>query len=339
MESGAEDYDLVFGEYRLESRSRGRRFRLFCGESTMPEKGAGPLTLAHLDYLAKRPHKIVLKREITAALWRDDPNGGGSVDKHISMLRKALKDNDPNHSDKPARFIETYRGTGYKFLCEPKMIPRPSDGASQGSEAFTSASRLYSEWDQRLFFDLLDEVESAGPRDGEDQGDLRILSSLFHDVMDLQLHKLLLKDRHIKIVVMNPANRALIRSRYKLRQDFELPGMLPERKALKDLRQQIAQLTALPRKVRAEKRDCRGTIEVRVSDLMPCGFLILTRNRALLGAMLADRSYVEGGPMIDVKPQDSTLWEMLNADWRARWEDAKRPSRQDLASLPTRSRR
>lgn len=204
---------------------------------------------------------------------------------------------------------------GYKFLRQGNRVPR-------SPATPLPASRLYDEWDQRVFFEVIREVETDEPGE-EREGDLKIVTSLFHDVMDLRLHKLLLRGHHIKILMMDPENRSLIQARYsRHRKDF---GRSPAERALRNLTRQIVQLTTqLPQAARDERPECTGTIEVRLSNIMPCGFLVLTRRRALLGAMLAHRSYIEGGPMTEISRDNSTLWELLNGDWQARWEDAKR---------------
>ena len=65
-----------------------------------------------LAYLAERPGKMIGKRELLAAVWRQ-PYGGAdkTVDVHLSWLRKKLGETaaDP-------RYIHTKRGVGVKLV-------------------------------------------------------------------------------------------------------------------------------------------------------------------------------------------------------------------------------
>ena len=65
-----------------------------------------------LAYLAERPGKMVSKRELLAAVWRQ-PYGGAdkTVDVHLSWLRKKL-----GETAAEPRFIHTRRGIGVKLV-------------------------------------------------------------------------------------------------------------------------------------------------------------------------------------------------------------------------------
>lgn len=65
-----------------------------------------------LAYLAERPGKMIGKRELLAAVWRQ-PYGGAdkTVDVHLSWLRKKL-----GETAAEPRFIHTRRGIGVKLV-------------------------------------------------------------------------------------------------------------------------------------------------------------------------------------------------------------------------------
>ncbi len=65
-----------------------------------------------LTYLAERPGKMIGKRELLAAVWRQ-PYGGAdkTVDVHLSWLRKKL-----GETAAEPRFIHTRRGIGVKLV-------------------------------------------------------------------------------------------------------------------------------------------------------------------------------------------------------------------------------
>ena len=105
----------------------------------------------------------------------------------------------------------------------------------------------------------------------------------------------------IKILFLNPTNSQLIHAgRFGLRVDAYTPD-----RAMVDLRNQIGWLKALPNEARMENPECKGTLQVHVSDIMPSGFVVHTRTWAVIGLMPARESYVEG-PLIEVHPDSST---------------------------------
>jgi len=68
-----------------------------------------------LAYLAERPGRMVGKRELLAAVWRQ-PYGGAdkTVDVHLSWLRKKL-----GESASSPRYLHTKRGVGVKLVAPP----------------------------------------------------------------------------------------------------------------------------------------------------------------------------------------------------------------------------
>ncbi|MCH7669129.1 MAG: response regulator transcription factor [Acidobacteria bacterium] len=68
-----------------------------------------------LAYLAERPGKMISKRELLAAVWRQ-PYGGAdkTVDVHLSWLRKKL-----GETAAEPRYIHTRRGVGVKLVEPP----------------------------------------------------------------------------------------------------------------------------------------------------------------------------------------------------------------------------
>lgn len=71
-----------------------------------------------------------------------------------------------------------------------------------------------------------------------------------------------------KILLMNPENDALIRSRFEVRKDGNAPD-----EARRKLKEQIRILTGLLGKL----KDCIGSMDVKVSDLMPRGCVMQSK--------------------------------------------------------------
>ena len=171
-------------------------------------------------------------------------------------------------------------------------------------------------WSQMKLYSLLSQVSHGADIKAKEEGDVRILTTFFIDFEELTpwLEKLLKNGVHFKILLANPENEALIRSRFEIRKD----GNTPE-EARRTLEKQIRILTALP----GSLDDCTGSLVVKVSDLMPCGFVVQSRSWMLCGMMPCEWSYVIG-PMIKVEP-GMEMWKMLTDDWKSRWAVAKAP--------------
>jgi Transcriptional regulatory protein, C terminal len=291
-----------FGEpFRLEARldPRGRlHLTLFRGFDEV--RNLLNPTLELLRYMAERHNKELLEADILKALW---PSASPDIiDTHVHSLRKALLEDDP----KNPRFIETLPKRGYRFL--PKVL---REGDLGGIEVF-------GEWNRARFYELLGSVE-RGPE--HDHDDLRIVTTGFNQgISELDLTGLLRRHVRVKILMMNPENDALISARYSLRKDK------PKPRALRELREQIAEIESLSKKYPpATSGEPKGMLELRLSDIMPAGFMVHSREWALLGVFLAHDTYA-AGPMLEIR-SDIELWERLRADWDARWKVAHNPTR------------
>ena len=255
-----------------------------------------------LRYMVERPDKVLLKPDILNALW---PEATPSiVDTHVSALRNVLLNDEPAHP----RFIETVTGHGYRFMLQVER-----DGELGGVEAFAL-------WSRPRFYELLESAR-RGPED--EREDLRIVTTGFNQgVSELDLNGLLRRHVRVKILMMNPENEALIDSRYSLREDK------PKPRALRELKEQIAEIERLAKIYPPAKPPQRkGSLELRLSDIMPAGFMVHGKEWALLGIFLANDTYA-AGPMLEIRA-DTELWERLRADWDARWKAAHTAARKE----------
>jgi len=96
--------DLTFGEYRLDPVSG----RLYRGSEVVP---LAPKAFALLDYMARRPGRLISKRALLEALWPGVYVTDAVLKTTIRDLRRAL--NDDSHAP---RFIETAHRRGYRFI-------------------------------------------------------------------------------------------------------------------------------------------------------------------------------------------------------------------------------
>ncbi len=282
---------LSFANLRLEIRphphNRNENILRLYKEGQPDPLHAEPQALRLLRFLAdQHPGEELTADQIYEALWGKGEDVGGNVEKQVSSLRTILGDR------KPYRIIATLPSHGgYKFIAEVR------------AEGDLGRVDGLLRWSNSRFFDLLSKVR----RNDEDQEDLRVATTGFLSLQDLSFDELLRNHVRIRIVMMDPKNTALLKARCDLRQDGTTAA-----DARIDFNNQIRQLNRLT------DRYSKDALEVRLSNAMPSGFLVHSRNWALLGIFLAQGSYVIG-PMIEA-PAETSLWQTLYDDWKLRWD-------------------
>jgi hypothetical protein len=174
---------------------------------------------------------------------------------------------------------------------------------------------LHSSWDDKYFLKVLSDVTRGDDRgEQEDEEDVRITTTAFssgafpEDILSDLVHS----GVRVKVILMNPESVELIRSRNQGRTDGET-----KEGAIEAIRHQIERLSN--KRVFPEER-----FSLRLSDLMPVGFVLHTKEKAIMGLMLAHTSFVRG-PMIEVD-STQTLWRMLKEDWKVRWSASVDPN-------------
>jgi TolB-like protein/Tfp pilus assembly protein PilF len=105
-----------FGPFRLEAREH----RLLRGKDVVPVTGKA---FATLTLLVQRQGSLVSKRDLMEAVWPGIAVEENNVDRSISMLRKALGDQDNGDP-----YIETIPRVGYRFVARlrsavPNALP------------------------------------------------------------------------------------------------------------------------------------------------------------------------------------------------------------------------
>ena len=180
-----------------------------------------------------------------------------------------------------------------------------------------TAIKLEPKWNQGRFEELVKSV-NPDPKRGpsEEQGDLCICTTFF--VGDTPLRSKLIealgRGVRIQVLMLDPDNEAMLEARFRLRTDTYSPD-----NAKRDLLKHIKMLEDLEAYI-APSVSPKGSVEIRVSNKMPSGFVAHSRDWAVMGIMLARESYAEG-PMIEVMSSRSSLWRHIEADWHVRWND------------------
>jgi pentatricopeptide repeat protein len=93
-----------FPPFRLDPFAQ----RLLRGDERLSIK---PKAFAVLRYLVERPDRLITKQELLEALWSGVHVDSGVLKTHVHEIRQILGD-----QAKPARFIETVTGYGYRFV-------------------------------------------------------------------------------------------------------------------------------------------------------------------------------------------------------------------------------
>jgi DNA-binding winged helix-turn-helix (wHTH) protein/tetratricopeptide (TPR) repeat protein len=95
---------LRFEEYEIDPSSRSLK-------RNGDQVSLNPKTFDLLLYLAERPHQLVTKEELLAAVWPGAFVEEGNLTQHIFLLRKALAGGKTN-----SRTVVTVPGKGYQFI-------------------------------------------------------------------------------------------------------------------------------------------------------------------------------------------------------------------------------
>jgi len=119
-----QDYTSIrFGDICVETRN----FKVFKGEAVVPLE---PKTFLLLTYLIENRDRLVEKRELLDAVWKDIAVTENSLTREIGKLRRSLGD-DP----KTPKYIETVHTRGYRFIAEVQKsedcAPEPSTSVPQ----------------------------------------------------------------------------------------------------------------------------------------------------------------------------------------------------------------
>lgn len=95
---------IMFPPFRLEVLSE----QLWHEGKTIPLRAK---TFAILRYLAEHPGRLVSKAELLRAIWGETQVSEDGLRDYIQEIRRALND-----TAQAARFVETVRGRGYRFI-------------------------------------------------------------------------------------------------------------------------------------------------------------------------------------------------------------------------------
>ena len=106
---------LAFGPFQL---NREQRVLLKDGEKISLGRRAMDILLV----LTERPGRVVSGRELLKRVWASSVVELGTVRVHVAMLRRFLRDGDPEHD-----YVQNLTGRGYYFAV-PVLHEQGSDG-------------------------------------------------------------------------------------------------------------------------------------------------------------------------------------------------------------------
>lgn len=163
------------------------------------------------------------------------------------------------------------------------------------------------EWDLKTVQSLL-ESTTAGD-------EVKIWITFFVDFqkMDNIVRRLVDEGVKIQILMMNPENEGLVRSRFRLRTSYR---QNPPLKAQDTLRDQFKTFQDIAKETKGRK----GSLEIKQCDTMPFGvFYQIGHQVMLLGLFLSVETWQEG-PLIKFYP-GSPQWKVLSQNWNDCWEN------------------
>src|SRR5260370_6418252 len=111
--SSAQKHFYEFGRFRLDTVER----QLLCGDQPIQ---LTPKAYETLLALAENAGRALDKDELLRRVWPDTFVEEGSLARNISVLRKALGDED-------GRYIETLPKRGYRFVAPVQELPLPGE--------------------------------------------------------------------------------------------------------------------------------------------------------------------------------------------------------------------
>ena len=131
-----------FGGYRLDTHRRW----LIAVAGGQPVR-LPPRVLDTLTYFVEHPGELIDKTTLLNAVWPESSAEENSLDKNISILRRALGERPSEH-----KFIVTVPGRGYRFVAPVRKVAGPNNPlGSKGSDsiehtgAAVDAQHLYSQ--------------------------------------------------------------------------------------------------------------------------------------------------------------------------------------------------
>lgn len=250
-------------------------------------------------------------------------NGGTEKTEEVLFggSRYASESNEAVFKSRDPRVVQEFKDL-YEMLSRSAKRVTSSALRAHLNRGAAIASEIHEKWEQSRLYALMNQIEPANRENENPEGDLRISTSFFIDYFGLREDVLLPlreKGARIKVLLMDPDNIPLIEARFGLRRDG-----LDAVRAKPDLLSDIRSLSEFK------------NIELRVSDSMPCGFVVHSKDWAVVGLMPAQSSYVTG-PMIETAAGTRT-WNVLQEDWNVRWSAAKPYALIDAAMpIPMRS--
>ena len=133
---------LRFDDIRVEPHN----FKVFKADSPLP---LDPKTFLLLAYLIENRDRLVDKRELLDAIWKDVAVTENSLTREIGKLRRSLGD-DP----KTPKYIETVDTRGYRFIADVALggTSEPNAEQSPGDVPALSTGVLFRPGGSRAFF-------------------------------------------------------------------------------------------------------------------------------------------------------------------------------------------
>jgi hypothetical protein len=310
----------TIGEIEVEGKN-GRKYTLFVatqsgGRETYEFKDKESSELIRLDRSASQVLRELSESvgcamtldELHARVWggKEKDKARSDVNGALTRLRHALKYSKEDEN----KFIRVQGGSAF-LLKKPVMkgdFPRLT---------------LLSNWPLALN----ETIGTLKSTDCDIEGiHVRLLTVAFNpEPSKLGVDDWVQSGLNLRVILLDPNEKELINSHFlhrtqAYRDKTVLPHLRIKRSKTPNFTEQFEYLDALNEIENDPTGYGReaGRVEIKLAKKIPCGFVALTRFQVLFAAFPAYASYAES-PIIRAS-RHSKWWEMLDEDFRTRWE-------------------
>jgi hypothetical protein len=277
--------------------------------SSMAEVGENRCTLRRLN--ANSPlmnftlleYQNVEENEVLFGWGRYSPQGQEAV----------FRSRDPVMVREFRQLHDALRDDAVSGKVSPQVVLIPGGTAvSPGAEVLQRG-----EWSQTMIHSLLENTTAKI---------VRIWTTFFVDdtKMDTIVRILIRRGVDVKMLMLNPSNEQLVRSRFRLRTTFTENPPLRAQRRIRDqitaFRKTAEELQAIPG---------AGSLTVQECDTMPFGAFYQIGEEVMLVGLLLSVETWEEGPLIKLYPkrplqgeiQQNPQWKVLEDNWDGCWND------------------
>jgi hypothetical protein len=191
--------------------------------------------------------------------------------------------------------------------------PKPAKVLLTGEWSHTDIEGLLTGFSRELALKRKNDSRSASPSHNE----VRIWANFFTYSPDMveRIEAIVRDGVAVKILIMNPKNFKLLRSKYRLRGISYSPGAAREK-----LNDQIHIFEE--KKSRLNREGAKGSLMIEPCDSMPFGTFCQIGDRVMLVGHTLPLQTSLKGPLIKLYP-GTAQWDIFNENWESCWNNPR----------------